>query len=102
MSLLSLILNIFWVLTGGLWMAVAWLIAAAVMAISIVGIPWARAAFNIVNYTLLPFERVALSRDEIQGYEDLGTGPLGALGNLIWLCSRTGGWRSGCGAVAGS
>jgi uncharacterized membrane protein YccF (DUF307 family) len=60
MSLLGLILNILWVLTGGLWMAVAWLIAAVVMAITIVGIPWARAAFNIANYTLLPFGRVAL------------------------------------------
>jgi uncharacterized membrane protein YccF (DUF307 family) len=85
MSLLSLILNILWVLTGGLWMAVAWLIAVAIMAITIVGIPWARAAFNIANYTLLPFGRVALSRDEIQGYEDPGTGPLGAIGNVIWL-----------------
>jgi uncharacterized membrane protein YccF (DUF307 family) len=63
----------------------AWLIAAVLMAITIVGIPWARAAINIANYTLLPFGRVALSRDENRGYEDLGTGPLGALGNLIWL-----------------
>ena len=85
MSLLSLILNILWVLTGGLWMAVAWLIAAVLMAITIIGIPWARAAFNIATYTLLPFGRVALSRAEIRGYEDLGTGPLGAIGNLIWL-----------------
>src|SRR6185312_14569818 len=60
MSLLSLILNILWVLTGGLWMAVAWLIAAVLMGITIVGIPWARAAINIANYTLLPFGRVAL------------------------------------------
>jgi uncharacterized membrane protein YccF (DUF307 family) len=85
MSLLSLVLNILWVLTGGLWMAVGWLIAAVIMAITIVGIPWARAAFNKANYTLLPFGRVALSREEIRGYEDLGTGPLGAIGNLIWL-----------------
>jgi uncharacterized membrane protein YccF (DUF307 family) len=76
MSLLSLILNILWVLTGGLWMAVAWLIAAVIMAITIIGIPWARAAFNIASYTLLPFGRVAVSREEIRGYEDLGTGPL--------------------------
>ena len=55
MSLLSLILNILWVVTGGVWMAVAWLIAGVIMAITIIGIPWARAAFNIANYTLLPF-----------------------------------------------
>jgi uncharacterized membrane protein YccF (DUF307 family) len=84
-SLLSLVLNILWILTGGLWMAVAWLIAAVIMAITIIGIPWARAAFNIAIYTLLPFGHVAMSREEVEGYEDLGTGPLGFIGNLIWL-----------------
>src|SRR4029453_419796 len=28
-------------------------------------IPWARVAFNIANYTLLPFGRVALPREEM-------------------------------------
>ena len=55
MSLLNLILNIIWIFTGGVWMAVGWLIAAAIMAITIIGLPWARAAFNIAHYTLLPF-----------------------------------------------
>jgi uncharacterized membrane protein YccF (DUF307 family) len=85
MSPLSLLLNILWVVTGGLWMAAAWLLAAVIMAITIIGLPWARAAFNIASYTFLPFGRVALPRDEVAGAEDLGTGPLGMLGNLIWL-----------------
>jgi uncharacterized membrane protein YccF (DUF307 family) len=85
MSLLGLVLNVLWVLTGGVWMAAAWLVAAVLMAITIVGLPWARAALNIASYTLLPFGRVALPRDEVAGREDLGTGPLGVIGNLIWL-----------------
>ena len=85
MSLLSLILNILWILTGGIWMALAWLIAAVIMVITIIGIPWARAAFNIASYTFLPFGRVAVPRDWVSGHEDLGTGPLGVIGNLIWL-----------------
>jgi uncharacterized membrane protein YccF (DUF307 family) len=85
MSLLSLILNVLWVVTGGIWMALAWLLAALIMAITIVGLPWARAAFNIASYTFLPFGRVALRRDEVAGRDDLGTSPLGAIGNLIWL-----------------
>ncbi len=85
MSPLSLLLNILWVVTGGIWMALAWLMAAVIMAITIVGLPWARAAVNIASYTFLPFGRVALARDEVAGAEDLGTGPLGVLGNLIWL-----------------
>jgi uncharacterized membrane protein YccF (DUF307 family) len=85
MSLLSLILNVLWVVTGGIWMALGWLLAALIMAITIIGLPWARAAYNIASYTFLPFGRVALRRDEVAGREDLGTSPLGALGNLIWL-----------------
>jgi uncharacterized membrane protein YccF (DUF307 family) len=66
-------------------MALAWLLAALIMAITIIGLPWARAAYNIASYTLLPFGRVALPRDEVAGREDLGTSPLGTLGNVIWL-----------------
>jgi Inner membrane component domain len=45
MSLVSLLLNLLWIVFGGLWMALGWVIAAVVMAITIVGLPWARAAF---------------------------------------------------------
>ena len=85
MSNVSLVLNIFWVVFGGLWMAVAWAIAGVVMAITIVGLPWTRAAFNMGFYTLLPFGQKAVSRAAHTGEEDLGTGPLGILGNIVWL-----------------
>src|SRR5277367_2533988 len=81
----SILLNILWIVFGGLWMAVGWLIAAVIMAITIIGIPWARAAFNIAAYTLLPFGSKAVNRSLITGQEDVGTGPLGVIGNLIWL-----------------
>jgi uncharacterized membrane protein YccF (DUF307 family) len=98
MSLLNLLLNVLWILTGGLWMALAWLIAAAIMAITIVGLPWARAAFTNAAYALLPFGRMAVSRTEVTGREDLGTGPLGILGNLIWLLLA--GWWLALGHIA--
>jgi uncharacterized membrane protein YccF (DUF307 family) len=85
MSDVSLLLNILWIIFGGLWMAAGWFIAAVIMAITIVGIPWARAAFNIALYTLLPFGQTAVSRVEYTGREDIGTGPLGVLGNIVWL-----------------
>ena len=53
------------------------------MAITIIGLPWARASFNIAIYTLLPFGQKAVSRAEYYGTEDIGTGPLGFVGNLI-------------------
>ena len=43
----SIFLNILWLLLGGVWMAVGWVVAAIIMAITIIGLPWARAAFNI-------------------------------------------------------
>src|SRR5206468_10489820 len=85
MSPVSLLLNILWVVLGGAWMAAGWLIAAIIMAITIVGLPWARAAFNIAAYTLLPFGQRAVPREFVTGQDDIGTGPLGLLGNLIWL-----------------
>jgi uncharacterized membrane protein YccF (DUF307 family) len=81
----SVLLNILWIIIGGAWMAFGWLVAAVVMAITIVGLPWARAAFNIAAYTLLPFGSKAVRRDEVTGESDIGTGPLGVIGNLIWL-----------------
>ena len=85
MSPISILLNLLWLLCGGVAMAAGWLIAAIIMAITIVGIPWARAAFNIAVYALLPFGYRAVSRAEYVGREDIGTGPLGTLGNLVWL-----------------
>ena len=82
---MSLLLNVLWIVFGGLWMAVGWLVAAVIMAVTIVGLPWARAAFNIAAYALLPFGQRAVSRAEYTGREDLGTGLLGFLGNIVWL-----------------
>jgi len=85
MNLTSLFLNVLWIIFGGLGMALGWVIAAIMMAITIVGIPWARAALNIAAYTLLPFGQKAVSRADYFGREDVGTGPLGFIGNAIWL-----------------
>lgn len=81
----SIFLNLLWIFFGGLWMAAAWMIAAVIMAVTIVGLPWARAAFNIGVYAFLPFGQRAVRRDLLTGQPDIGTGPLGLIGNLIWL-----------------
>ncbi len=85
MSFTQFLLNLLWVVFGGLWMAAAWVVAGIIMAITIIGLPWTRAAFNIALYTFLPFGSKAVSRARLTGQEDLGTGPLGVLGNVIWL-----------------
>ena len=83
--MLALLLNALWILFGGLWMAVGWAIAGVLMAITIIGLPWTRAAFTIAAYTLLPFGQKVVSREEYFGRDDLGTGPLGLIGNIIWF-----------------
>src|SRR4029079_19345833 len=85
MAPVSILLNILWILVGGAWMAFGWLVAAIIMAITIIRVPWARSAFSIAVYPLLPFGSRAVNRYEITGQEDVGTGALGVIGNLIWL-----------------
>ena len=80
MGTTSLLLNVLWIVFGGLWMAAGWLIAALIMVITIIGIPWARAALTIAAYTLLPFGHRVVDRPT-----GIASGPLGFLGNLIWL-----------------
>jgi uncharacterized membrane protein YccF (DUF307 family) len=85
MPALAFLLNLLWIVFGGLWMAIAWVVAGIIMAITIIGLPWAWAAFYSASSTLLPFGRKAVSRAEYSGRHDIGTGPLGLLGNIIWL-----------------
>lgn len=80
MSAMNLLLNVLWIVFGGLYMAAAWLIAALIMVVTIVGIPWARAALTMALYTFLPFGQTVVDRKT-----GTGAGPLGFLGNLIWL-----------------
>lgn len=82
---MTLLLNILWLVFGGLVTAVGWFFVAILCAVSIVGLPWARSAFTIGQLTLWPFGQTAVSRDELTGHEDLGTGLAGVIGNVVWL-----------------
>lgn len=81
----ALVLNVLWLIFGGFWMAVGWLLAGVLMTVSIIGLPFARAAFGMARYAFLPFGQAAVERQWLTGYEDLGTSPAGTLGNLVWL-----------------
>jgi uncharacterized membrane protein YccF (DUF307 family) len=82
---MSLILNVLWFIFGGFFAGLAWLLAGVLMAITIVGIPWARAAFTIASFSFWPFGRVAVDRRLITGRSDIGTGSLGVIGNVLWF-----------------
>jgi uncharacterized membrane protein YccF (DUF307 family) len=76
-SPLAIILNVLWLVFGGLPATIGWLIAAAIMAITIIGLPWCFAALRIAFYTLLPFGQ------EMRSQPDAGA--LSTLGNIIWF-----------------
>ena len=79
------LLNILWVVLGGFPMAVAWWLVALICAVTIVGLPWARSCWVIGRFSLWPFGREAVSRRNLDSRGDLGTGPLGLIGNVIWF-----------------
>ena len=58
---LSLLCNIIWLLCGGLYTAFIHLIFAAIFAITIIGIPFARQHLKLMELSLLPFSRDVLN-----------------------------------------
>lgn len=85
MTVLRLILNVLWLVCGGAASALAWFVAGAILALTLVGLPWTFAAWRIGIYTLWPFGRDIVWRDRATGREDIGTGAIGVLMNVIWF-----------------
>ena len=64
MSPMSLLLNLLWIVFGGLWMAVAWVVAAVIMAITIIGLPFAWAHLKLAGLALWPIGKMIVPIDE--------------------------------------
>jgi uncharacterized membrane protein YccF (DUF307 family) len=74
---MRLILNVIWLVFGGLWLALGYLVAALVCFLLIVTIPFGFAALRIASYALWPFGRTIVDKP------GAGTGTL--VGNVIWV-----------------
>lgn len=77
--------NVLWLIFGGLEAALGWALAGVLMFISVVGIPFGKACFTIAGFTLMPFGKKAVDRSKLTGRHDVGTGPLGVVGNVLWF-----------------
>jgi len=77
--------NILWFVLGGVVMGLAWWLAGLLALVTIVGIPWARSCFVIGGFAFFPFCKEPVNRRDLTGQEDLGTGMLGLIGNIIWF-----------------
>ncbi len=98
--MLSLIGNLIWWIIGGLFMALGWFLAGCLLLVSIIGIPWARSAFVIAGFALVPFGRTLVRRDLVMGRRDLGTSDWGLVGNIIWFVFA--GWWLCLGHIMGA
>jgi uncharacterized membrane protein YccF (DUF307 family) len=85
MPIIMFILNAIWFVTGGVIAGLAWCLAGVIMAVTIIGIPWARSCFMLARFSFWPFGYDIVSRDELLGRSDIGTGALGTIGNIIWF-----------------
>lgn len=72
------ILNLIWLILAGIWLAISYVIAGVLLAITIIGIPFAVQSFKLAGYALWPFGR-ALARTNARH-----TG-LRAVGNVLWF-----------------
>jgi uncharacterized membrane protein YccF (DUF307 family) len=82
---MGLIGNILWFVLGGFVMGLGWWLAGVLALLTIVGIPWAKACFVMGQFAFFPFGKVAISRKDLSNQDDVGTGALGLVGNVIWF-----------------
>jgi uncharacterized membrane protein YccF (DUF307 family) len=74
---MRLVLNIIWLVFGGLWMAVGYLAAALISFLLIITIPFGFAALRIASYALWPFGRTIVDKP--------GSGTGAVIGNVLWV-----------------
>ena len=77
--------NVFWFILGGALMGLGWWLAGLIAFLSIICIPWGKACFIIGQFAFFPFGKEAVSRRYINDKDDIGTGMLGTIGNVLWF-----------------
>lgn len=82
MSALSIVLNILWfIVGGGVVSALLWVLAGCLLAITVVGLPFAFAAFRIAVFSAFPFGRELVDA-RVVGEERI---PGTMLMNILWF-----------------
>ena len=74
---MRLILNIIWLLFGGLWLALGYVVAALICFVLIVTIPFGFASLRIASFALWPFGRTIVDKP--------GPRPGALIGNVLWI-----------------
>lgn len=74
---MTTLLNLIWLVLSGIWLFLGYMLAALIMFVLIVTIPWGIAAARIGVYALWPFGKRVV--------ETPTAGIGSALGNIVWL-----------------
>ncbi len=74
--MIRLLMNLLWVILGGIWAFLGWTLAGILCAITIIGLPLAKQCFKIGRLSFFPFGK------------DVEVGEFGSAGlvaNIIWI-----------------
>ena len=71
------LLNLIWVVFGGFWLWLTYLVAGVLACLLIVTIPWGIASFRMAGFALWPFGRTIVDRP--------GAGAVSTIGNIVWI-----------------
>ncbi len=74
---MRLLLNLIWFVLAGLWMAIAYTLAALICFVLIVTIPFGIASLRIAGFALWPFGKTVIRRPD--------AGVASGLGNFLWF-----------------
>jgi uncharacterized membrane protein YccF (DUF307 family) len=55
MGCLNIFCNLIWIVCGGLYTAIVHIVMGAILCITVIGIPWGRQHFKLVEISLMPF-----------------------------------------------
>ena len=79
--MIRFLLNLLWLFFGGWVSGLAWLLGGAILALTIVGLPWTFAAWRIASYSFWPFGREVVWQDNLNP----ATGCVGLVLNVVWF-----------------
>ncbi|VXB58247.1 YccF domain-containing protein [Brevundimonas sp. G8] len=78
--MIRLILNILWLIFGGWISGLLWLFGGAILALTVVGLPWTFAAWRMASYSFWPFGREVVWQEAHPV-----AGCLGVVLNIVWF-----------------
>ncbi len=55
MGCLNIFFNLIWILSGGLYTAIVHIVMGAILCLTIIGIPWGKQHFKLIEISLMPF-----------------------------------------------